>query len=79
MSSRRLQNMSSRRPEDMSSRYLQDVLETKKNLNGYVSNKSIFNKSIPNESKANPESSFRTQWFQYWSYFKIQAVILLWE
>ena len=60
--------MSSKRPEDMSSRYLQDVLETKKrgylylkNLNGYVSNKSIFHKSISDESKANPKSLIRTQ------------------
>ena len=68
MSSRRLQDVSSRRPEDMFSGYLQDVLETKKwgylylkNLNGYVSNKSIFHKSIPDEFKANPKSSIRTQ------------------
>ena len=68
MSSRRLQDMSSKRPEDMSSRHLQDVLKTKKweylylkNLNEYVSNKFIFHKSIPDESKANPESSIRTQ------------------
>ena len=68
MSSRRLQDMSSRRSEDMSSRYLQHVLETKKwgylylkNVNGYISNKSIFHKSIPDESKGNPKSSMRTQ------------------
>ena len=68
MSSRRLQDISSRRPEDMPSRYLQDILETKKwgylylkNLNEYVSNKSIFHKSIPDESKANLKSSIRTQ------------------
>ena len=81
-----LQDMSSRCSEDMSSRYLQAILETKKwgylylkNLNGYVSNKSIFHKSIPDESKANPKSSIRTQWFQYSSYFKIQAAFLFWE
>ena len=76
-SSRRLQEMSSRCPENMSSRYLQDVLETKKwkylylkNPYEYVSNKSIFHKFIPDESKANLKLSIRTQWFQYSSYFK---------
>ena len=65
---------------------LQDVLETKKwgylylkSLNGYVSNKSTFHKSIPDEFKANPKSSIRTQWFQYSSYFKIQAAFLFSE
>ena len=60
--------MSSRHPEDISSRHLQDVMETKKwgylylkNLNGYVSNKSIFHKSISDESKANPKSLIGTQ------------------
>ena len=69
MSSRRLEDMSSGRPEDMSWRHLQDFLETKKNggyknltaLNVYVSNKSIFQKSIFDESKANPKSLIRTQ------------------
>ena len=68
MPSKRLQDMSSRRPEDMSSRHLQDFLNTKKwgylylkNLNEYISNKSIFHKSIPDESKANLKSSVRTQ------------------
>ena len=78
--------MSSRRLEYMPSRYLKGVLETKKwwylylkNPSGYVSNKSIFHKSIPDKSKANPKSSIRTQWFQYSSYFKIQAAFLFWE
>ena len=78
--------MSSRRPEDMSSRYFLDILETKKwgylylkNVNEYVSNKSISHNSIPDESKANPKSSIRTQWFQYSSYFKIQVALLFWE
>ena len=81
-----LQNKSSRRPEDMSSRNPQDVLETKKwgylylkNLHRYVSNNSIFSKSVSDESKANPKSSIRTQWFQYSSYFEIQAAFLFWE
>ena len=59
--------MFSRRPEDMSSIYLQGVLEIKKwgylylkNLSGYTSSKSIFHKSIPDESKANPKLSIRT-------------------
>ena len=33
------------------------------NLNGYGSYKSKFHKSISDESKANPKSSIRTQWF----------------
>ena len=61
--------MSSRGPEDMSWRHVQDFLETKKNggylnltnLNVYVSNKSIFHKSIPDESKANRKSLIITQ------------------
>ena len=67
MSLRRLQDISSRCPDHMSSRNLQYVLETKKmgylyltNLNRYASNKSIFHKSISDESKANPKSLIRT-------------------
>ena len=48
--------MSSRRPEDMSSRYFLDILETKKwgylylkNVNEYVSNKSVSHNSIPDD------------------------------
>ena len=86
MSLRRLQDISSRCPDHMSSRQLQDVLETKKlgylyltNLNGYASNKSLFHKSISDESKANPKSLIRTHWFQYSSYFGIEAAFLFWE
>ena len=50
-----------------------------KNLNRYVSNKSIFHNSISDESKANPKSLIRSQCFQYSSYFKIQAAFLFWE
>ena len=32
-----------------------------KNVNEYVSNKSVSHNSIPDESKANPKSSIRTQ------------------
>ena len=67
MSLRRLQDISSRCPNHMSSRHLEDVFETKKlgylyltNLNGYASSKSIFHKSISDESKANPKSLIRT-------------------
>ena len=49
------------------------------NLSGCVSNKSIFHKSISDESKAHPKSLIRTQWFQYSSYFEIQAEFLFWE
>ena len=49
-------------------RHLQDFLETKKwgylhlkDLNVYVSSKSIFHKSISGESKANPKSLIKTQ------------------
>ena len=49
------------------------------NLNRYASNKSIFHKSISDESKANPKSLIRTHWFQYSSYFEIQATFLFWE
>ena len=59
--------------EDVLKTCLQDILETKKwvylcltNLNGYVSNKEIFHKSISDESKAHPKSLIRTQWFQYY-------------
>ena len=52
----------------MSSRRLQDALKTKKwgylyltNLNEYLSNKSIFYKSISDESTANLKSLIRTQ------------------
>ena len=64
MSSSRLQNMSWSRLPEMSSRHLYDVLETKKkkggylyltNRNEYVSNKSLFYKSISDESKGHPE------------------------
>ena len=86
MSLRRLQDISSRCPDHMSSRHLEDVLETKKlgylyltNLNGYASNKSIFHKSLSDESKANPKSLIRTHWFQYSSYFGIEAAFLFWE
>ena len=70
-----------RRFQDMSSRYLQGILETKKwrylylkNLNGYVSNKSIFHKSITDKSKANPKSSIRTEWIQIQHYRTGEAV-----
>ena len=76
-----------RRLEDILQIRFEDVLKTswrhKKwgylylaNLNEYVSNGSIFHKSISDESKANTKSSFRTQWFQYSSYFEIQAAFL---
>ena len=62
------------------------VFKTKKwrylcltNLNWYVSNKSIFHKSISEESKANLKSLIRTQWFQYSPYLEIQAAFLFWE
>ena len=46
------------------------------NLNVYVSNKSVFHKSISHESKANPKSFIRSQSFQYLSFFEIQAAFL---
>ena len=71
MSSRCFQDMSWRRLLDMSSRRFQDVLETKKMFTGResislseecksVSEKSIFNKSIPEKSKANPKQILDT-------------------
>ena len=66
-----------RRLQDVFKTCLQDIFKTSwkkkwgylylKNLNGYVSNKSIFHKSVPAESKANPKSLIRTQWFQWFS------------
>ena len=67
---------------------LQDIFKTSKrqkkmggyltltNLNVYVSNKSVFHKSISHESKANPKSFIRSQSFQYLSFFEIQAAFL---
>ena len=73
-SSRHVYKTSSRHVFKTSWRYLY-----LKNLNGYASNKSTFHKWIPDESKVNLKSSIRTQWFQYSSYFKIQAAFLFWE
>ena len=42
------------------------------NLNVCVSNKSIFHKSISDESKVNPKLLIRTQWFQYSSILKFK-------
>ena len=62
-----------RRPEDMSWENLKDVLDKKKKkkkkkgisyltyVNVYVSKKSIFHKSISDESKVNPKLLIRTK------------------
>ena len=75
--------------EDVLKSYLEDVSKPSwrqkngdlhlTNVNVYVTNKSIFHKSIFDESKANPKSLTRTQWFQYSSSFEIQAAFLFWE
>ena len=72
--------------QDFRNACLQDVLETKiwgylylTKINGYASNKSIFHKSISDDSKAHPKSLIRTQWLQYSSYFEIQAAFLFSE
>ena len=83
---RRLEDMSSRRSGDMSWRHFKTSWGQKEwriseshNLNVYLSNKSISDKSIYSKSNANPKSLIRTQSFQYWSYFEIQTVFLFWE
>ena len=72
--------------QDFRNACLQDVLETKiwgylylTKINGYASNKSIFHKSISDDSTAHPKSLIRTQWLQYSSYFEIQAAFLFSE
>ena len=83
MSWRRLEDTPWRCLEDMSSRRLEDIMEQTLYLLGtsvsdkskYVSNKSIFHKSISDNSKANPNALIRTQCFLY-SSFGIQAASL---
>ena len=43
-------------------------------LDTYISNKSMFHKSISNESKANPKSLISIQQIQYSYYFEIHFI-----